>query len=195
MTSRSKAKGNCIHHIYLPGEIIGMSEIGSPIAAHEVRMQTDGAISRSSRKAFCDVLRQHPRLEALMTALGSLNLVALRYQNARRNTMDSGTNLKFFLLQLRARQFVEGVGDGDCFEVPLSQVEIGQAVGMTSIYVNKLLRKFQDSGDLHVSRPHYRILKRGNWELDTEFEDAYADIDTSWFPPACLKSNEDRGVA
>lgn len=183
LTSQSKSKGNCIHHIYLPGDIIGLAEIGVPVATHQVRMQTDGAISNASREAFCDDMRQHARLGALLTALGSLDLLALRNQNACMRTMDGSQKLKFFLLQLRSRQLVDGIGDGDRFEVPFSQVEIGQAIGMTSIYVNKLLRGFRDAGELEVSRPYYRVLKRESWEMDTEFVDAYKHIDTSWFPP------------
>ncbi len=184
LKSRSKSKGNRILQSYLPGDVIGLSEIGSSFATHEVSMQTDGTVSRLPRVAFCKHLARYPRLEALFKAIGSLDLVALRYHNACMTSMSGSQKLKFHLLQLRSRQLVDDVGDGDRFQVPFSQVEIGQAIGMTSIYVNKLLRSLKDTGDIEICRPHFRLLKREIWEAETEFVDAYKDMDTSWFPEA-----------
>ena len=184
MKSKSKSQGNQILQTYLPGDIIGLTEIGSAHATHQVTMQTDGTVSKMSRRDFYRRLTGYPRLAALLIAIGSLELVALRYHAACMNSMDGSKNLKFFLLQLRSRLHVDHVGNGERFQVPFSQVEIGQAIGMTSIYVNKLLRSFKEAGEIEIERPYFRLLKRKKWEIETEFRDAFTDIDTSWFPSA-----------
>ncbi len=66
--------------------------------------------------------------------------------------------------------------------MPFSQVEIGQAVGLTSIYINKLLRRFVENGEIEIERPYVRLLKREQWEKDCEFVNPFVDMDTSWFP-------------
>ncbi|MCX7567724.1 Crp/Fnr family transcriptional regulator [Sulfitobacter sp. F26169L] len=195
MKSKSKEKGNQILHIYLPGDIIGLSEIGSIYATHEIVMQTDGTVSQTSRNDFYQGLTLHPHLSALLLAIGSLDLAALRYHNACMSSMDGGQNLKFFLLQLRSRLHVTNIGRGDRFQVPFSQVEIGQAIGMTSIYVNKLLRAFKDAGELEIQRPYFRLLERNKWEAETEFQDAFVNLDTSWFPEADQCEGQAQGKA
>ena len=43
---------------------------------------------------------------------------------------------------LRARLAVEGVGDGNRFPLPMNQQEIGEATGMTGIYVNRANKRY-----------------------------------------------------
>lgn len=173
-----------ILRIYLPGEIIGLAELGSSHASHRIVMQTDGAICPFPRKGLAPLLNDHPRLAALLIAVGSLDQIALRYQASCLGSMDATQRLKFFLLQLRARLEVANVGLGNRFRVPLSQAEIGQAIGLTSIYVNKLLRSFMTSGEIEIERPYFRLLARKSWEAEVRFVNAFVDMDTSWFPAA-----------
>ena len=173
-----------ILRVYLPGEVMGLAEIGSSYASHRIMMQTDGVICPFPRGGLASLYSEYPRLGALLTAVGSLDQIALRHHASCLGSMDAAGKLKFWLLQLRSRLEVANVGLGNRFQVPFSQVEIGQAVGLTSIYVNKLLRRFVESGDIEIERPYVRLLKRYEWEQDCKFVNAFVDMDTSWFPPA-----------
>ncbi|WP_235862554.1 Crp/Fnr family transcriptional regulator [Tritonibacter mobilis] len=171
-----------ILRIYLPGEVMGLAEIGSSRANHRVVMQTDGVLCPFPRKGLAPLFSDHPRLGALLTAVGSLDQIALRHHASSLASMDATRKLKFWLLQLRSRLEIAKVGLGNRFKVPFSQVEIGQAVGLTSIYVNKLLRRFVEDGEIEIERPYMRLLDRERWEKDCEFVDPFVDMDTSWFP-------------
>ena len=180
-----------ILRVYLPGEVMGLAEIGSSHASHRVMMQTDGVICPFPRGGLAPLYSDYPRLGALLTAVGSLDQIALRYHASSLGSMDAAGKLKFWLLQLRSRLEVANIGLGNRFQVPFSQVEIGQAVGLTSIYVNKLLRRFVESGDIEIERPYVRLLKRDEWEKDCEFVNAFLDMDTTWFPPAKTTDSAD----
>ena len=169
---------------YLPGEVMGLAEIGSSHANHRVVMQTDGIICPFPRRGLAPLFSDYPRLGALLTAIGSLDQIALRHHASSLASMDATRKLKFWLLQLRSRLEVANVGLGNRFQVPFSQVEIGQAVGLTSIYINKLLRRFVDNGEIEIERPYVRLLARAQWEKECEYVNPFVDMDTSWFPPA-----------
>lgn len=171
-----------ILRIYLPGEIVGMAELGLRDANHRIVMQTDGTICPFPRKALTPLISDYPRLAALLIAVGSLDQVALRHHASCLGSMDAAKRLKFFLLQLRSRLEVANVGLGNRFQVPFSQVEIGQNVGLTSIYINKLLKQFREAGEIEIDRPYVRLLAREKWESDVEFTNTFRDMDTSWFP-------------
>ena len=172
-----------ILRIYLPGEIIGLAELGASEAHHRIAMQTDGTICPFPRKGLAPLIVDYPRLAALLIGIGSLDQIALRHHASSLGSMDAARKLKFFLLQLRSRLAVANVGLGNRFHVPFSQVEIGQAVGLTSIYVNKMLRSFVAAGEIEIERPYFRLLAREKWEEETDFVDAFVELDTSWFPP------------
>lgn len=173
-----------ILRVYLPGEVMGLAELGSSHANHRVVMQTDGTICPFPRNGLAPLFADYPRLGALLTAIGSLDQIALRHHASCLGSMDARGKLKFFLLQLRSRLAVANVGIGDRFQVPFSQVEIGQAVGLTSIYVNKLLRSFVENGEVEIERPYFRLLAREVWEKEIEFVNPFNNMDTSWFPAA-----------
>ena len=173
-----------ILRVYLPGEVMGIAELGATHANHRITMQTDGKVCPFPRKGLAPLYSDYPRLGALLTGLSSLDQIALRHLASSLGAMDAENRLKFWLLQLRSRLEVANVGLGNRFRVPFSQVEIGQAVGLTSIYVNKLLRRLVERGDIEIDRPYVRLLDRETWEKDCEFVNAYHSMDTSWFPPA-----------
>ena len=180
-----------ILRVYLPGEVMGLAEIGTSRASHRVVMQTDGTVCPFPRSGLAPLFAEYPRLGALLTALGSLDQIALRHHASSLGSMDAKGKLKFWLLQLRSRLEVANIGLGNRFQVPFSQVEIGQAVGLTSIYVNKLLRSFVENGEIEIDRPYVRLLKRDEWEKECAFVNAFADMDTSWFPPAITPETPD----
>lgn len=171
-----------ILRIYLPGEVIGLGELGPSTAPHEIHMQTDGTVCPFPRDGLAELMRDLPRLSALLTGLSSLDQIALRDQCTALGLMTAEDRLIQFLLQLRARLAVADVGLGNRFHLPFSQAEIGEAVGMTSVYVNKLLRKLSDEGRIKVERPYIRLLDRNGMETQVGFVDRFTGVDQSWFP-------------
>ena len=173
-----------ILRIYLAGEVIGLDELGPPAAPHQILMQTDGTVCPFPRLGIARLLREAPRLAALLHALSSIDQIALRDQCAALGLMTAEDRLIQFLLQLRARLAVADEELGDRFHLPFSQAEIGEAVGMTPVYVNKLLRKLSSEGRLQVERPYMRLLDREGMENQISFRNRFDQLDRSWFPEA-----------
>lgn len=173
-----------ILRIYLAGEVIGIGELGAPAAPHEILMQTEGTVCPFPRRGIARLLRELPRLAALLHALSSIDQIALRDQCAALGLMTAEDRLIQFLLQLRARIEVFDEAVGNRFHLPFSQAEIGEAVGMTPVYVNKLLRKLSAEGRLQVERPYMRLLDREGMENQIAFRNRFDRLDLSWFPEA-----------
>jgi CRP-like cAMP-binding protein len=52
-------------------------------------------------------------------------------------------------LYVRARNV--GLTDGERFELPLTQVVLGDALGLTAVHVNRVLRKLRLSGVMELT--------------------------------------------
>ena len=181
LKSHSKQHGGQILRVYLPGEFLGFAEFGTRRASHQLVMLTDGVVTELQRTVLHSEIAQYPRLSSLLFSLCNLNLAAFHYQVSSLKAMAAADALKLFLLQICSRSHAGQHALGNRFEVPMTQVEIGQVLGLTSIYVNKLLRRFKDNGELDIECPYFRLLKREVWEAETSFVDAFTDMDTSWF--------------
>lgn len=173
-----------ILRIYLPGEVIGLVELGPATAAHAISMQTDGVVSPVPRRDLAALYTQMPRLAALLTALGSLDQIAQRDRMLALSRMTAEDRMIDFMLGLRDRLSVANRGLGNRIYLPFSQAEIAEALGLTSVYVNKVLGRLVRAGRIEVERPYVRLLDRQAMERQVGFRARYSSIDTSWFPAA-----------
>ena len=182
--SRTVRGRSHILRIYLPGEVIGLGELGSNHAPHTISMHTEGVVCTFPREGLAELMARAPRLSALLHALSSLDQIALRDQCAALGLMTAEDRLIQWLLQLHARLSIANEGMGDRFRLPFSQAEIGEAVGMTPVYVNKLLRKLTEEGRIRIERPFVALLDREGLANQVNFVDVFAELDRSWFPDA-----------
>ncbi len=178
------ARGERITHVFLPGEIVGLAEIGGTFRGQSLRMQTAGMVCPFARSEIGRALKDLPRLAALFLAISGIDQMTLRDRLAFASSLEAEDRLILLLLDLRARLALPNVGSGNRFRLPLTQVEIGRVIGASDITVNKAMQGLLRRGWLEHERPYHRLLDRDAMERKVHYVDRYAQIDTSWFPPA-----------
>jgi CRP-like cAMP-binding protein len=180
--SRVHSDGNLttITQIYMAGDIIGLSDLGFNRPPHDTTMQTDGTVNLLSRRALREFSERHPRVFALMLSFASLDATAMNDRLHAITRYTAEDRLMHFLLTIKSKS--EQISDhaSDRFPLPMSQKEIGDALGLTDIYINRLLRSLQKAGHLTLSRPNVRINTRDEWEQKLRFRDRFAELDVSW---------------
>ena len=71
---------------------------------------------------------------------------------------------------------VELVKDNS-FTWPLTQQDLGEACGLTSVHVNRMLRQLREDGLVELRSGTVQILDRPGLERAGEFEPAYLHLD------------------
>ena len=180
--SRVRSGGDLttITQIFMAGDVIGLSDLGFDTPPHETTMQTDGTVHLISRRALRDFGVQHPRLFGLLLSLTSLDATAMNDRLHAITRFTAEDRLMHFLLTVKAKSDQIRDHASDRFPLPLSQKEIGDALGLTDIYVNRLLRSLQKAGHLTLNRPNVRINDRAYWEQKLQFHDRFADVSFDW---------------
>jgi len=178
------ARGERITHVFLPGDIVGLAEIGGTFRGQTLRMQTDGTVCPFPRSEIGRAISDLPRLAALLLTISGIDQMTLRDRLAFASALSAEDRLILFLLDLRARLALPNVGSGNRFRLPLTQVEIGRVIGASDITVNKSMQTLVRRHWLEHDRPYHRLLNREAMEDQVGYVDRYARIDTSWFPPA-----------
>lgn len=171
-----------ITRIYLPGEVIGLGELGAEQSGNRITMQTEGTLCPFPRSRIGDAIAEHPRLASLFLALAGIDQLTLRDRLVALAAWRAEDRFLHFLLDLRARLAVTSVGRGNRFRVPFTQDEIGMAIGATSVTVNKLIKDLRERGWIELEKPYFRLVERERMEEQVLFRDRYAKLDTSWFP-------------
>ncbi len=171
---------SAILRIFLPGDFIGLSDLGLATVRQDVEMLTEGLLHVVPRAALAGVLRQNARLWPLVLALANAELAAAQTRAVLFDRATAEDRLIHLFLDLRGRLAVEGVGDGNRFPLPMNQTEIGEATGMTGIYVNRLIGKLARDRQIEVQRPYVRLLDRAAFESRIEEIDLTPPLDLSW---------------
>jgi CRP/FNR family transcriptional regulator, anaerobic regulatory protein len=68
------------------------------------------------------------------------------------------------------------------FDLPLSQSMIGDAVGLTNVYVSRALKQMQAEGFIRRDGHGIDLIDEPRMKQSVDFEDRHFRIDTTWFP-------------
>jgi CRP-like cAMP-binding protein len=70
----------------------------------------------------------------------------------RLGTKDAAGRLAHLLAEMRSRLTAVGLAADDQFEFPITQSELAQALGISTVHVNRVIQSFRASGILDIQR-------------------------------------------
>ena len=171
-------------HVYLPGDVIGMSEVVFERARYSVAAAEDSVVCPVPKSAAIGVFVGAPRLAALLFSLGMAANAVLADRMRVVARLGARQRVAHFLLELWSRQRINGGGEQDLISLPLTQQLIGDAVGLSNVYVSRALGGLEREGS--IRRLPGRVLhlrRRQALVAELEFVDHYAALDLGWFAP------------
>lgn len=159
-------------NVLMPGDMFDLQVLVAAEADHSVK--TVSALTGLSVRP--------PVFRRLLTESGKLTLAFwwmqvqeeafLREQIVRNGQQTARERIGHFLLELHRRARIAGEGTPDGFRVPLTQTVIADALGLTPIHTNRVLRQLERDG----------LLERENGWIVFKDQDRLAEI--SQFDPS-----------
>jgi len=135
----------------LPGALIGFQPHAASELTYSAQALTSISVCSFSRKRFNDFARTYPEMALRLASIAARDqYLAFHHLSniGRRTARERVANL---LLELFYRARVQSdVAPGDSIDMPLTQEQIGDAVGLTNIHVNRMLRDLRLAGLLEI---------------------------------------------
>ncbi len=161
-----------ITKILLPGDFVGFeADLEAPMD-HSVQTLTEARVCVFPRANVMNLFKEHPELAIRLTQMISRD-VAMAHERltsvGRRSALE---RVAHFLLELFYRvrlQHPEPVGS--TISMPLTQEHIGDALGLTSVHVNRTLRKLQKRGLINIAKRTLHVLDPDRLADVAGFED------------------------
>lgn len=169
-----------IHH---PGDVIGFPDIAFENATTNLTAAEPVTLCPFPKKDLDVIFQQSPLLTALLFTLALRDQVVLIDHIRALGRMSAEEKVAFFLLDLAARLRIVNPGMSDTFRLPLNQSEIGDALGLTNVYVSRTFGMLERRGLVARSNGFVRLIDEAALAESCDFIDRYAGMDTSWFPP------------
>lgn len=161
----------------VPGDFLGLRSILFRTADHTIEPITKVEASEIHARDLLDAFSQTPRLATAVLWAASRDeamvvehLVNLGRRNARERTAH-------FLLELGARLKLVGLATNDGYECPLSQYMLADALGLTAVHINRVLRELREDGLLTFKKGHVIFHDIERLAAAVDFDRAYLDHD------------------
>ncbi|CAH0348738.1 MAG: Crp/Fnr family transcriptional regulator [Sphingobium sp.] len=173
-----------ILRVYFPGDFIGSASTIYSKAPESLVALADSVLCPFDKAGLRVLLEEYPRVAALMFVLSQTERVALTDRLASLGRTSAKARVAAFLLDIVHRLRVMNDDVTDTFDLKLTQEEIGDAVGLTSVHVNRMVRQMEAEGLIARSDGLYTILDEKKLTEIGHYTDRYSDLNLDWLPSA-----------
>ena len=159
-------------NVLLPGDMFDLQVLVAAEADHSVRTVTSLSCLSVRPGVFRRLLTESGKLTLAFWWMQVQEEAFLREQIVRNGKQSARERIGHFLLELYRRVLITGSGNGEGYRVPLTQTIIADALGLTPIHTNRVLRQLERDGLLE---------RRNGWIL---FKDEARLAEISQFDPS-----------
>lgn len=147
-------------------------------ADHSVQMLTDGKVAKISVDAIRELAFDRPRIGKALWMDTLVDGSIFREWIANIGRRDARTRIAHLLCELSLRLKVAGLGDETDYELPLTQEQLADATGLTSVHVNRTIKLLEKDGLIERTNP--RLIRVPHWRNLAnagDFSSAYLHLD------------------
>ncbi|MFD1951838.1 Crp/Fnr family transcriptional regulator [Sphingomonas arantia] len=178
-----KGGGRQVLRFYFVGDLTTTFSIAWGRSAATLTAVSATTLYELPRQAFGRLFRDHPRLGALLYGVSASEHVAMADRLTSVGRTDGITRIATLLLDIRSRLRVTDGIDGATFELPLTQQDLGDAVGLTKTHVSRSLKVLAEAGLVDRDGKIIRINDVERLSQMVDFQDRHSHVATDWLPP------------
>ncbi|MFW3615089.1 Crp/Fnr family transcriptional regulator [Billgrantia antri] len=157
---------------YLPGDVIGLRDFGFPRRLAGVAMINEGVVCPFSYQQLLELFERSALAVGMMaTVVRQQALLTERLVYLGRHAAHE--RLAHFLYELYLRLKRTGAVQDNSFAMPLSQEQIGDALGLSPVHVSRTFRMLRDEGLVIRDRHRVRLPEPEALAQLVEFNDSY----------------------
>ncbi len=140
---------------------------------HSIQTVTYAEVATIEGSAMDEMMAAHPRIARAMYVAQLVDEGTLRAWIVSLGRRSSAERAAHLLLELYIRGVRTGLASGNQMELPLSQVILADALGMTPVHINRVLQTFRRSGAVELQRGVLRIQDPAALTRIPGFDDNY----------------------
>ncbi len=155
----------------IPGDFLGLRSILLHLSDHSIEPVTDIEVTEVHVSDLLDAFSRTPRLATAVLWAASRDEAMVVEHLVGIGRRDAAERMAHFLLELGARLSLIGMGSKAGYACPLTQYLLADALGLSAVHVNRVLRELREGGmltfrDGFVKFDDYdRLVKFADFEL------------------------------
>lgn len=137
--------GRQIVSMQLPGETIACSSLFFDATDHSTQALTAIRAAVIPRLAFRDLVRSSAAISHALLMMALIEAAIGNEWLLNIGRREAKARVAHFLCEFAARVDAAGLATGEQYELPFTQEQMGDALGLTSVHVNRTLKALRES--------------------------------------------------
>ncbi|MFD2192341.1 Crp/Fnr family transcriptional regulator [Pistricoccus aurantiacus] len=130
----------------IPGDFLGLRSVLLQTSDHSIEPIVEIQAAEVLTSDLLDAFAQTPRLATAVLWAASRDEAIVVERLVGLGRRDADARMAHFLLELGARLALVGMGSKAGYACPLTQYHLADALGLTAVHVNRVLRKLREGG-------------------------------------------------
>ena len=130
----------------IPGDFLGLRSVLLHISDHSIEPVTDIEVTEVHVADLLEVFSHTPRLATAVLWAASRDEAMVVEHLVDIGRRDAAERMAHFLLELGARLSLVGMGTKTGYACPLTQYLLADALGLSAVHVNRVLRQLREQG-------------------------------------------------
>ena len=157
----------------LPGDICNVHVFDPGLMDHGIEMLSQGKVVRILHKAIRAIADERPDVRRAIWRSRLTDEAVLREWLVNISGRDACARIAHLLCELYARMEHVGLVNDASFDLRLTQIHLAEALGLTSVHVNRMLRRLRLQGLITHRSQRLTIHDIGKLKLTGGFDPGY----------------------
>ena len=168
-----------VYSIYQPGDFIGIEDLNWNQHSSTIACATNCVVSRFGKSNLHKIFEESPRLSRTIFSVSMMNQVLSFDRHRAASRLSAQACVAAFFLQQHSRALAAGTAISETeFALPLTQAEIGDAIGLTNVSVSRAVTGLTEQGLLkRYADKRIKFLSYKELAQTVDFTDRHQHID------------------
>lgn len=163
--------------IHLRGDLLDLQHLFLNVADHSIQALTELAVANIEREPLQEIALQRPAVARALWIDGLVDASIYREWVLNVGRRDARARIAHILCELAVRMRVAGAIDTPEFSLPMTQEQLGDAAGLTSVHVNRTLKALAKDGLIHQNGKSIMIRDWDKIRQVGDFNPLYLHLD------------------
>ena len=154
--------------LHIPGEALDFQHLFLAVADHHVQTLTRAEVATSSRSALRELARSRASIGNAIFVNTLVEASIFREWILNIGRRDARSRLAHFLCEFAIRLDMQNLTEDTGYELPMSQEQLGDALGLTAVHVNRTIKSLEADGLITRNR---RRITFPRWDALREVAD------------------------
>jgi len=159
--------------IHIPGEVPDLISLYLHVMDHDLTTLTPSTLGFISHQVLRDLYRRRPDVGEVFWRDTLIDAAKFREWIVNVGQRSAPSRLANVIVEVRERLKAIGKATGKSFDMPLTQEQIGEALGITGVHANRVIKQLRGDGILDLNRGRVIVFDEARLTKLAEFDDRY----------------------